>query len=324
MLARVSERLRIVVPGDYPPQIAGSPQLERLAPFGDVTVHESLPRDLDEQLERVRDAEVIVNSRSAVRWGADALGRLPRLRLISLCAVGTDGVDLDAARAAGVVVSNQGGGTAAIVAEHEFALMLAVAKRLAFQTAELRRGRWRPGENVTLSGKTLGVVGTGNTGARMARLALALGMEVVAWTIHPSEGRARELGVRYVELDELLQTSDVVSLHVALSDRTRHLIGARELGLMKRGATLVNGARGAVVETGALLDALRSGRLAGAGLDVFEQEPLPADHPLLTFDNVVLTPHAADATPEGVDALNRVAVDNVIAFVEGRPQNVVT
>jgi phosphoglycerate dehydrogenase-like enzyme len=220
-------------------------------------------------------------------------------------------------------VCNQGGGTAPIVAEHEFALMLAAAKRLAYQTAELKAGRWAPGEHMTLRGKTLGVVGTGNTGAEMARLARAIGMEVIAWTFRPSDERARALGVRNVTLDELLATADVVSLHVALTPETRHLIAARELALMKPGAILVNGARGAVVDTDALVAALRSGHLGGAGLDVFETEPLPAGHPLLALDQVVLTPHNADATPEGMDLLNRVAVDNVIAFLEGRPQNVV-
>ena len=329
MLARVSrpppgsERVRIVVPGDHPPQIAGSPHLARLEPHGDVTLHGDRPRTLEEQLARVRDAEVILNSRDALQWRAETLRRLPGLRLISLCAVGTDSIDLKTARELGVTVSNQGGSTAPIVAEHEFALMLAVAKRLAYQTAELKAGRWEAGRNITLSGKTLGVVGTGNTGSAMARLASAIGMEVVAWTFHPSPERARAIGVRYVELDELLRSSDVVSLHVALSERTRHLLGARELTLMKPGALLVNGSRGAVVETGALVEALRSGHLAGAGLDVFEQEPLPADHPLLALEQVVLTPHNADATPEGMDHLNRVAVDNIIAFLEGRPQNVV-
>jgi len=326
MLARMPDapgRPRIVIPGDAPTQIGDSPHLARLAAIGDVQLHRDRPASPDEQLARVRDADVIVNSRSAVEWPAELLRQLPRLRLISLCAIGADRIDLAAARALGITVSNQGAGTAPIVAEHELALMLAVAKRLAYQTAELRAGRWHAGEHVTLRGKTLGVVGTGNTGAEMARLARAIGMDVIAWTFHPSDERARTLGVRFVALDELLASADVVSLHVALSPDTHHLIGAREMALMRPGALLVNGARGAVVDTDALVAALRSGHLGGAGLDVFEQEPLPADHPLLAIENVVLTPHSADATPEGNDSLNRVAVDNVIAFFEGRPQNVI-
>lgn len=314
---------RIVIPADAPTQIGDSPHLDRLCSLGDVTLFRDRPATAEEQLARVRDADIIVNSRSAIPWPAELLQQLPRLRLISLCAIGADRIDLAAARALGVTVSNQGAGTAPIVAEHEFALMLAVAKRFTHHTAALRAGRWDGSEHMTLRGKTLGVVGTGNTGAVMAQLARAIGMDVIAWTFHPSEQRAAALGVRFVPLDELLATAHVVSLHVALTPDTRHLIGARELALMRPGALLVNGARGAVVDTDALVDALRAGQLGGAGLDVFEQEPLPADHPLLTLDNVVLTPHNADATPEGNDSLNGVAVDNVIAFLDGRPQNVI-
>jgi D-3-phosphoglycerate dehydrogenase len=176
---------------------------------------------------------------------------------------------------------------------------------------------------VYLAGKTLGLVGTGNVGAAMARLARGLGMRVRAWTFHPSDERAAAIGVEYVPLDELLQTSDVVSVHVRLSPESRGLLGAREIGLMKRGAILVNTARGAMVDSTALVHALDRGHLFGAGLDVFEQEPPPADHPLFRCEHVVLTPHNADATPEGLDMLNAGVVDNVIAFLEGRPRNMV-
>jgi D-3-phosphoglycerate dehydrogenase len=179
-------------------------------------------------------------------------------------------------------------------------------------------------DNVLLRGKTLGIIGTGNIGAAMGQLGRAIGMNVIAWTFNPSPERAAQLGVRFVEMDELLRTSDVVSLHVKLTDDTRQLIGKRELALMKPGALLVNTARGAMVDTAALIDALNVGHLAGAAIDVFDIEPLPADHPLLACEQVILTPHNADQTPEGVDLLNEGAVDNVIAFLEGRPQNVVT
>jgi D-3-phosphoglycerate dehydrogenase len=148
-------------------------------------------------------------------------------------------------------------------------------------------------------------------------------MQVVAWTYHPTPERAAALGVRFVPLEELLRTADVVSLHLKLTPDSTGLIGARELGLMKPGAILVNTGRGAVVDQTALAVALRSGRLGGAGLDVYEQEPLPADHPILACEQVVLTPHNADQTPEGSDLLSGGVVDNVIAFLEGRPQNVV-
>ena len=315
-------RLTIVVPGDEPLQIQGSPHLDRLTPFGEVIVYPDRPTD-EQKVERAKDAEVIINTRGAVTWRAEVLGSLPRLRLISVCSIGTDSIDLAAASEMGVAVTNQPGRTAGVVAEHIFGLMFAVAKRAAFQTIELKSGRWTRRENVYLQGKTLGVVGTGNIGSEMARLANALGMEVVAWTFHPSDERAQRLGVRYVELDELLTTADVVSLNVALTDETRGMIGEREIGLMKPGALLVNGGRGALVQKDALVRALHSGHLGGAALDVYDVEPLPADDPILSCEQVVLTPHMADQTPEGMELLNEGAVDNVIAFLEGRPQNIV-
>lgn len=314
----------IVVPGDHPPQIQGSPHLDRLKPYGEVVLYTDRPKTLEEQLARAKDAVCLMNTRGAVKWPADALRALPRLRMATVCGIGTDAFDLRVARERGVVVCNIPGKTAPIVAEHAFGLMMAVAKRAYFQTAELKAGRWTGLDNVYLRGKTLGVVGAGHIGAEMARLGRATGMEVLAWTFHPAPERAAALGVRFVPLDDLLRTADVVSLHVKLTPESTGLIGARELGLMKPGAILINTARGAVVDSAALVDALRAGRLGGAGLDVFDREPLPAGHAILACEQVVLTPHNADQTPEGMDLLNAGVVDNVIAFLEGRPQNVVT
>jgi D-3-phosphoglycerate dehydrogenase len=199
--------------------------------------------------------------------------------------------------------------------------MFAVARRAWYQTNELKQGRWSGLYNVYLRGKTLGLIGAGNIAAEMARLGRALGMDVVAWTFHPSPERARQLGVRFVDLDELLRLADVVSVHVKLTAQSRGLIGKRELGLMKSGALLVNTARGAIVDSTALVEALQSGHLGGAGLDVYEVEPLPPDHPLLACEQVVLTPHNADLTTEGMELLNGTTVDNIIAWYEGRPQH---
>jgi len=313
------DRVKIVIPGDHPPQIAGSPHLALLEPYGDVTLHDDTPQSREAKLERVKDAVVIMNTRGAVTWRAPDLEALPKVRLIATCSVGTDMIDLDAARRRGIVVANQPGRNAPYVAEHMFGLMFAVAKRAAWCTEELRAGRWPATMNATLAGKTLGVVGTGATGAAMAGLARTFGMDVVAWTFNPSAERARELGVRYLELDELLGTADVVSLHVKLTADTRHLVGERELALMKPTAILLNGARGDVVDNAALARALDEGALFGAGIDVFSTEPCPPDDPILRCENVVLTSHRADQTPEAVDAINLGVVENVIGFLEGRP-----
>lgn len=311
----------IVIPGDDPPQVQGSPHLERLRQHGDVMLYTDRPATLEVKVRRAKDAVCLLNSRGAVKWPRDVLRQLPRLKMISVCGIGTDAIDLAAARDLGIVVCNIPGRTADIVAEHALALMLGAARRLWFQTHELKQGRWTNRDNIYLRGRVLGLVGAGSIAAAMARLGRAIGMRVQAWTFHPSPERAEQLGVPFVPLDELLAGSDVVSLHVKLTDQSRGLIGVREIGLMKPGALLINTARAAVVDQSALIAALQSGKLGGAGIDVFDAEPLPADDPLLSCEQVVLTPHNADQTPEGMDILNGGAVDNVIAFLEGRTQN---
>ena len=318
------DRVQIVVPGDNPQQIQGSPRLAQLEPSGDVTVYTDRPASVEQQIERAQGATILLNSRGAVRWPGDVLRQLPTLKFITVFGIGTDSIDLVTAKELGITVSNIPGKTAPVVAEHAFGLMLAAAKRVVFQTQELRDGRWGTRiDNIYLHGKTLGVIGAGPIGARMAALGKAIGMNVVAWTFNPTPERAARMGVEFVELDDLLRRSDVVSLHLPATDQSRGIIGKRELGLMKPGSLLINTGRGALVDEAALLAALASGHLAGAGLDVFAQEPLPPDAPILSRKQVVLTPHNADSTPEGLDFLNEGAVENAIAFLEGKPQNVV-
>lgn len=320
----VQEKPLVVIPGDNPTQIGDSPQLERLRERARVVLHRDHPADLNDQIERVAGAEILLNSRGHVTWSAESLELLPNLKMITTCSIGTDMIDLEAARRLGILVSNIPGKTAGVVAEHALALALAAARRVAFQTAELKSGRWTRMDNVYLAGKTLGLVGTGNIGAQMARLGRAIGMNVIAWTFNPTPQRAQSLGVRFVELDELLTTADVISLHVKLTPDSRHLIGREELAKMKPGTLLVNTARGPVVDTGALIDALNSDHLGGAAIDVFDTEPLPPDHPILSCEQIVLTPHHADHTPEGIEFLNEGAVDNIFAYLDGNPQNIVS
>jgi D-3-phosphoglycerate dehydrogenase len=311
----------IVIPGDDPPQLQGSPHLERLKSHGEVLLHADRPSTVEDKVRRAGNAVCLINSRGAVKWPGEVLRRLPRLKMITVCGIGTDAIDLEAARERGIVVCNLPGQTAPIVAEHALGLMLALAKRAWFQTNELKSGRWTSQENVYLRGKTLGLVGAGPIAAELARLGRAIGMEVLAWTFHPTPERAARLGVSFVSLEELLSRSDVVSLHVKLTGESRGLIGVEQIRRMKRGAMLLNTSRGPVVDSKALVEALNAGHLGGAGLDVFDDEPIPADHPLLACQQVVLTPHNADQTPEGMELLNAGVVDNVIAFLQGRPRN---
>ena len=312
-----------MVPGDDPPQIQSSQHLDRLTPYGDIVLYTDRPTTSKEKVNRAKEADILINSRGMVNWTAPVLRQLPKLQMITTCSIGTDMIDLQVAKELGVVVCNQPGRTAPVVAEHAFGLMFALAKRAAFHTTETKAGRWNRIDNIFLRNKVLGIIGTGNTGSEMIKLGQAIGMSVIAWTLHPSQERADRLSIQYVSLEELLQTADVISLHVKLTNESKNLIGKQELELMKQGALLINCARGEIVQTDALVEALNVGHLGGAGIDVYDQEPPPFDYPLLACKQVILTPHCADMTPEGVDLLNQGAVDNIIAYLEGHPKNTV-
>lgn len=309
----------VAVPDDSPAVLGLSPSLARLRAEASVRYHGTLPGTAEVLAERLRDAEAVVNIRSSTKLTREVLSHCPALKLVSIWGTGTDHVDLEAARELGIRVTNTPAVAAASIAEHALALMLAVARRAPAMDRRVRAGEWPRGGMVQLHGKTLGVIGLGEIGRRFARLGEAIGMHVVTWTMHPKP----ELGFAHVALEELLAQSDVVSLHLRLSEQTRGFLDEARLRSMKPGAILVNTARGPLVEEAALLEALGKGRLAGAGLDVFDVEPLPAGHPLTAMENVVLSPHSAGITPEALEAGLAMAVDNVLAFFEGEARHVV-
>jgi phosphoglycerate dehydrogenase-like enzyme len=249
----------------------------------------------------------------------------PKLKLVQLLSAGYDRVDLEAARKAQVPVCNNGGANAIAVSEHTILLMLAVLKRLVRFHNDLVAGKWRVGNQVDsavyeLSGKLVGIVGLGNIGKKVARRVQAFDARVQYYDIlRLTENEEDQLGVRFVLLDELLRTSDVVTLHVPLDGSTKAMLGAREFGLMKPSAILVNTCRGPVVDEAALHHALSAGKIAAAGLDVFYEEPTPKDNPLLTLPNVTLTPHSAGPTWENWTARFRNGFDNIQRVAAGRP-----
>ena len=265
--------VRIVIPDDFPPAYSGSPEVEQLRRLGEVAVHDSKAADRAELMRRLAGAQVLLNVRSYTTLDAETLAELPQLALIAVFGTGTDNIDLAAAAGLGIAVSNAPGANARSVAEHAVTLALAVARSVPRHDRELRAGRWVHFEGPELEGKTFGVVGLGNIGRHTARIAAAFGMRVIAWSRTRDEARARDCGAELVELDDLLRRADVVSLHVAVTERTRGMIGARELALLKPSAILVNTARGALVDEAALIETLGAGRIFGAGLDVFIDEP---------------------------------------------------
>lgn len=310
---------RIVIPDDAPPVMAPSQAYHKLLERSPVDYHDTLPGTEERLTERVAGAEIVINIRSSTRFTDNVFRRSSGLRLVSLWGTGTDNVDLAAAARHGVTVTNTPGVSAISIAEHALALMLAVARRIPRVDSEVRQGAWPRGQAAQMHGKTLGIVGLGAVGRQFARLGQAMGMRVIAWTMHPDPA----LGFELVRLDDLLSTSDVVSLHLRLSNETRDFIDRPELEKMKRSAILINTARGAIVNEPALLEALASGRIAGAGLDVFEVEPLPEGHPFTRLENVVLTPHSAGVTQEALEAGLALSIENVWNFLDGRPTNVV-
>ncbi|MGP0094718.1 MAG: D-2-hydroxyacid dehydrogenase family protein [Xanthobacteraceae bacterium] len=248
----------------------------------------------------------------------------PHLRLLITTGARNASIDLSAAKEHNVVVCGTpsvGNPTAGIA----IGLMLELTRRIGFENARLKAGApWQVTIGSDLEGKTLGVLGLGKLGARVGRIGQALGMNVIAWSQNLTPEKAQEAGVEYVAKDDLLRRSDFLSIHVQLSPRTRGLIGAKELGLMKPSAYIINTSRGPIIEEAALIDALRERRIAGAGLDVFDIEPLPVGHPLRALDNTVLTPHLGYVSTENYHAYFKGVVENIRAWIDGKPIRVIS
>ena len=288
--------VKIVVPDDFPPALTGSVAEAPLQKLGQVRVFTERGADQEQTLiERIGDAEVALNIRAHARFTDRVLAACPKLRLISIWGAGTDNVDLAACKTRGVTVTNTPGVNAHALAEHTVALMLAVTRKIPAMDRDVRAGQWPRGLLTQLEGRTLGLIGLGAIGSRVAVLARPFGMRMLASTFGPDKGRAAALGAQHVPVEQLLRESDIVSLHLRLSADTQGYLGKERLALMKPTAFLINTARGGLVDEQALAEALRSGRIGGAGFDVLSVEPPHSGNPLLELrlPNFVLTPHVA-------------------------------
>lgn len=311
-------RPMIVIPDDYPAVMGPSAAYRSLTSRATVSYHDNLPVSTDVLLDRIRDAEYVINIRSSVAFTEPVLAACPHLKVLSLWGTGTDHVDLAAATRLGIAVTNTPAVSAIAMAEHALALMLSVARDIPRIDAKTKKGAWPRGFVTQLHGKTLGVIGLGAIGAQTARIARGIGMDVIAWTMNPAGKPLDEMGVRLVDRDALYRESDVVSLHLRQSSETLGFIGKREFELMKSSAIFINTARGPLVDEAALIEALRLKSIRGAGLDVYDSEPLPENHPLSALPNVVMTPHSGGVTSEALEAGLQLAIDNVFEAIAGR------
>jgi phosphoglycerate dehydrogenase-like enzyme len=308
--------VKVTVLDDYQRAFDSTDAIKRLREKAEVQIlTEKLPSHAA-LAEALRGSQALIPVRERTKFTASLLEQLPGLEYISQTGNHVYHVDMEAATRRGIVVSLAPGGNS--TTELAFGLMLAVMRRLPQSDAAMRRGEWPLVLGRVLKGKTLGILGLGKIGTEVAGIARAFGMQVIAWGPTLTQERATKSGATFLALEEVLKTADVISIHLALSEQSKDLLNEARLRLMKKSAYLVNTARGAIVNEAALVKILKAKAIAGAALDVFLEEPLPKDHPLLELDNVVLTPHLGWPTDSGFAGFAENAVTNILDYMEGK------
>jgi D-3-phosphoglycerate dehydrogenase / 2-oxoglutarate reductase len=314
----------IVVPDDIGGSFKSSSSIERLKKIATVVFHEQPASSDVELIERVHGATVILSFRPAfTKFSTPILDGAPNLRMICISGTGVEDVAVSEATARKIAVANVPGPSNRAVAEHCLALLLSVARAVPAQDRAIRQGEWKAMQGIELGGKTLGIIGVSSISSELAPIARGLGMSVISWSRNNDAARAAAIGSQAVSFDELLTNADVISLHVRLNDSTRNMIGPAQFARMKRGAIVINTARGGVIDENALVHALNSGQVGGAGLDVFSHEPLPPDHPFIAMDNIVMTPVSAWSTVDASARMINQSIENIVKFLAGTPVNVV-
>jgi phosphoglycerate dehydrogenase-like enzyme len=308
--------MKVAVLDDYQHAFDGSPAIERLRQKAEVQIFTEKFAADENLIAALRGSQAIIPIRERTRFSAALLRGLADLEIIAQTGNHAYHIDMEAATAAGIVVTLAPGGNS--VTELTFGLMIAVMRRIPQSDAAMRRGEWPLVLGYVLKGKTLGILGLGKIGAEVAQIARAFGMKVVAWGPTLTPERAEKSGATYMPLEDVLRTSDVVSVHLKLSDLSKGLINESLLRLMKKSAYLINTARGAIVDENALGKILRDKAIAGAALDVFVEEPLPKTSPLAKLDNVVLAPHLGWPTDAGFHGFAENAVENILSYMEGK------
>jgi phosphoglycerate dehydrogenase-like enzyme len=309
---------RVALLDDYQNVARSFGEWKRLDGRAEIQVFTDHLFDEDALAARLAPFEVVVLMRERTPFPRSLIARLPNLKLIATSGMWNASVDLAACEARGIVVTGTqtgGGGTAQVT----WALIFALAQQITIVDRDIREGRWQTGVGDELAGKTLGLLGLGRVGTKVARAAPAFDMDVIAWSANMTDEHAAAAGATRVERDELFARADYVSVHLVLGPRSRGLIGANELALMKPSAFLINTSRGPIVDEAALIEALRQKRIAGAGLDVFDIEPLPLDHPLRTLPNTVLTPHIGYISKQSYRVFYGQMLEDIEAWMAGAP-----
>lgn len=312
---------RIALLDDYQGVALQSADWSRLPPEVEVVVFRDHLTDASALVERLDRFDVVMALRERTPFPRSLLEQLPRLKLLVTAGMRNAAIDVPAATEYGILVcgtAGSGSGTP----ELTWALILALLRQIPREDRATRAGRWQETVGVDLQGKTLGLLGLGNIGSAVAQVGQAFGMRLIAWSQNLTTERAAERGAELVSKDDLLAQADVLTIHLQLSGRTRGLLDARDLALMRPPAFLINTSRGPIVDETALIDVLRRRAIAGAALDVFDQEPLPLDHPFLTMDNVVLTPHLGYVTENSYRIFYGQTLENIQSFLAGEPQRV--
>ena len=315
--------VKVAVLDDYQGVALGMADWFMLEKTADITVFRDHLSDPTALVERLQPFDVVCVMRERTPLLRSILEQLPNLQLIASTAPRNASIDLAAAKELGITVCGTGY-TPHAAAELTWALILAIIRNVPAESASLRNGQWQISVGTDLEGKTIGVLGLGRIGARIARVAGAFGMEVIAWSQNLTGERAQQHGARLVSKQELFREADILTVHLVLSARTRGIVGAPELQLMKPGAYLINTSRGPLVNESALIATLKNRRIAGAALDVYDSEPLPESHPFRSLDNVLATPHIGFVTQETYKTFYRETVENIAAWLSGTPVRVMS
>jgi phosphoglycerate dehydrogenase-like enzyme len=307
--------IRIAILDDYQNAALEMADWSPLAGRAEITVFNDHLADVDEIVKRLQPFDVVCVMRERTRLSRSVIERLPHLKLIASTGPRNAAIDLEAAAERGIVVAHTGYDARSTI-EMTWALILASARHVASESAHLRGGGWQYTLGGSLHGKTLGVLGLGNIGSEVARIGLAFGMDVIAWSRNLTADRARSCGARLVSKEELFRSADILTIHVVLSRETKGFVGMQELQAMKPTARLINTSRGPIVDEAALIEILRQHLIAGAALDVFDIEPLPADHPFRSLDNVLATPHLGFVARDLYRTFYGDTVENIVRWLD--------